>query len=240
MNQIPKTWWPLGLLVVITFLTLGCSSKGPERNVGEPKETESGEEVILPEPQYESDTPLEEALRQRRSIRDYGEEPLTLAEVGQLLWSAQGITNQRGYRTAPSAGALYPLELYVVVGEVERLSPGVYHYDPQSHALERTGDGDRRQALASEALGQASVRRGAIDIVFTAIYERTTDKYGHRGRRYAHMEAGHAAQNVYLQCVSLELGAVVVGAFRDKSVQDVLELPEERVPLYIMPVGRLP
>jgi SagB-type dehydrogenase family enzyme len=208
--------------------------------VGQPKVTESGEEVILPEPQYESDTPLEEALRQRRSIRDYAESPLTLQEVGQLLWAAQGTTDERGYRTAPSAGALYPLELYVVVGEVEILAPGVYHYDPESHALERVAEGDRRQALTKEALGQAYIRRGAMDIVLTGIYERTTDKYGHRGRQYVHMEAGHAAQNVYLQCVALELGTVVVGAFQDEGVQGVLELPEERVPLYIMPVGKLP
>jgi SagB-type dehydrogenase family enzyme len=237
---MPTTWWSLALVLVITFLTLGCSSRGPQRVAKEPTVTGGGEEIALPEPQYESDTSLEETLRQRRSIRDYGGGTLTLEEVGQLLWAAQGITNERGYRTAPSAGALYPLELYVVVGEVKGLSPGVYHYDPQDHALERMLDGDQRQALASEALGQAPVRRGAIDIVFTGIYERTTYKYGERGRQYVHMEAGHAAQNVYLQCVSLDLGTVVVGAFQDEGVQDVLELPEKRVPLYIMPVGRLP
>ena len=240
MNKIPKTYWSLGLVLVITLLTLGCLSKDPRRSAPKPDATGSGEEIALPQPQYESDISIEEALRQRRSIRDYAEEPLTLEEVGQLLWAAQGVTDERGYRTAPSAGALYPLELYLVVGDVETLSPGVYHYDPYNHTLQPVADGDRRQALTKEALGQAYIRRGAIDIVFTAIYERTTDKYGHRGRQYVHMEAGHAAQNVYLQCVSLDLGAVVIGAFQDKGVQDVLELPEERIPLYIMPVGKLP
>lgn len=240
MIQIKQFWWPLGLVLVVAVLAVACSSKSPTRNAPEPEETEGDKEIALPQPQYESETSIEEALRQRRSIRNYAEKALTLEEVGQLLWAAQGITDERGYRTAPSAGALYPLELYVVVGEVEMLDPGVYHYDPHNHALQPVADGDRRQALTKEALGQSYIRRGAIDIIFTGIYERTTNKYGHRGRQYVHMEAGHAAQNVYLQCVPLELGTVVVGAFGDEGVQDVLELPEERVPLYIMPVGRLP
>ncbi len=237
--HIEKLWWPLGLVLVVAVLAVAFLSRGSNDPSLEPKETES-QGITLPPPQSESDTSVEEALWQRRSIRDYAEGPLTLQEVGQLLWSAQGITDERGYRTAPSAGALYPLELYVVVGEVETLPPGVYHYDPPNHALQRVADGERREALAGEALGQAWIRHGAIDIVFTAIYERVTDTYGHRGRQYVHMEAGHAAQNAYLQCASLKLGTVVVGAFNEGGVQDVLELPEERVPLYIMPVGRLP
>ncbi|MFO7918106.1 MAG: SagB/ThcOx family dehydrogenase [Anaerolineae bacterium] len=240
MAEIKKFWWPLGLVLVVAVLAMAFLSRGSNDHAPEPEEAEGNKGITLPQPQRESDTSIEAALRQRRSIRDYGKGPLALEEVGQLLWAAQGITDERGYRTAPSAGALYPLELYVVVGEVETLDPGVYHYDPQNHALEPVAEDDRRQALTKEALGQAYIGRGAIDIVFTGIYERTTGKYGHRGRRYVHMEAGHAAQNVYLQCVSLELGTVVVGAFGDEGVQDVLELPEERVPLYIMPVGRLP
>ncbi|MEA3406902.1 MAG: SagB/ThcOx family dehydrogenase [Chloroflexota bacterium] len=241
MSNAPNTWWrwwPLGLIIVVVVaIVVALLSKSPK---GHPPESRGDREIVLPMPRRESDVSVEEALQQRRSIRDYAEAPLTIVEVGQLLWAAQGITDERGYHTAPSAGALYPLELYVVVGKVETLAPGVYHYDSHNHALERVADGDRRQALAREALEQDCVRQGAIDIVFTAVYERTTAKYGQRGRQYVHMEAGHAAQNVYLQCVPLKLGAVVVGAFQDKGVQDVLELPEERIPLYIMPVGKLP
>ncbi|MFP3896020.1 MAG: SagB/ThcOx family dehydrogenase [Anaerolineales bacterium] len=240
MVQVQKWWWSLGLMLVVAVLAVAFLSRGSKHRSLESAGLEGDSDIALPQPQREGDISVEEALQRRRSVRDHAEGPLSLEEVGQLLWAAQGISDERGYRTAPSAGALYPLELYVVVGEVETLAPGIYHYDPQTHALQLVAEGERREALAAKALGQTCVRHGTIDIVFTAIYERVMGKYGERGRRYVHMEAGHAAQNVYLQCASLELGAVVVGAFEDKGVQDVLELPEERVPLYIMPVGRLP
>ena len=199
------------------------------------------EEVIdvkLREPRYDSDVSLEQTLLQRRSVRDYTGEPLILHEVSQLLWAAQGITDPRGLRTAPSAGALYPLEVYVVVGDVQSLSPGVYRYDPPKHKLVKVLDGDLRAKLADAALGQGCVKEGAINIVFTAVYERTTQKYGERGIRYVHMEVGHAAQNVYLQAVAFNLGTVVIGAFHDDQVREILSLPQQEQPLYIMPVGR--
>jgi len=193
--------------------------------------------VKLPEPRYDSNTSIEEALLRRRSIREYSSEPLSLAEVSQLLWAAQGITSKWGGRTSPSAGATYPLELYVVVGEVKDLEKGVYKYDPKKHELRKVLDKDVREELGEAAFGQQWVKNAAIVIVFSAVYERTTKIYGERGIRYVHMEVGHAAQNVYLQAVSLELGTVVVGAFDDEKVKEILKIKED--PLYLMPVGKI-
>jgi len=195
--------------------------------------------VKLPAPKYSSPTSVEAALRARRSIRDYQDLPLTLAEVSQLLWAAQGITNQRGYRTVPSAGALYPLKLYLEVGKVKDLSFGIYKYELLKHELIKYLAEDKRTALANAALRQSCVENGAVNIIFSAVYERITGKYGERGVRYVYMEAGHAAQNICLQAVSLGLGTVVVGAFRDVEVQKVVNMPAEEHPLYIIPVGRM-
>ena len=195
--------------------------------------------IELPQPEYDSKTSVEQALLERRSVRVYEDEPLTLMEVSQLLWAAQGVTHtRRGFRTAPSAGALYPLEVYVVIGNVEGIKQGVYKYKPQEHELIKVWHGNVRDELTRAALGQNCVGNSAIVIVFSAIYERTTKKYGERGIRYVHMEAGHAAQNVSLQAVSLNLGTVVVAAFRDEEVKEVLGLPAEEQPLCIMPVGQ--
>jgi len=199
----------------------------------------SSESIKLPEPKYDSSVSIEQALLERRSVRAYKDAPLTLTEVAQLLWSAQGITgSKRGYRTAPSAGALFPLEVYAVIGNVEGIAEGVYKYKPDEHELTKVREGDMRDKLAAAALRQTCVREGAIAIVFSAVYERTTRKYGDRGVRYVHMEVGHAAQNVCLQAVSLNLGTVVVGAFRDDEVSKILNLPDEEQPLYILPVGK--
>jgi SagB-type dehydrogenase family enzyme len=200
---------------------------------------EHTEVVKLPEPRYDSQTSVETALQQRRSTRNYVDEPLTLPEVSQLLWAAQGITHPRGFRTAPSAGALYPLEVYLVAGQVSDLSEGIYKYQPRQHELVRVAEGDKRSELASAALGQKWVRNGAAVIVIAAVYERTMRKYGQRGERYAHIEVGHAAQNVYLQAGALQLGTVIVGAFYDDEVKNVLNMPDEEQPLCIMPVGRI-
>ena len=194
--------------------------------------------ITLPKPQYDSEVSLEQSLLERRSIRKYTGEPVTLQELSQLLWAAQGITDPRGFRTAPSAGALYPLEVYVVAGDVENLVAGIYKYDPDEHDLVPVLDGDKRSELAYAALAQSFVKEGALALVFTAVYERTKVKYGERGIRYVHMEAGHAAQNVCLQAIALGLGAVTVGAFHDEQVAELLNLPDDEQPLYIIPVGR--
>jgi len=141
----------------------------------------SVKKIKLPEPRYQSDISLEESLLQRRSVRDYPGEALSLGEVSQLLWAAQGITAQWGGRTAPSAGALYPLEVYVVVGNVQNLAAGVYRYEPEGHELLRIAEGDKRGDLASASLAQACVKEGAIDIVFAAVYQRTTRSMAREG-----------------------------------------------------------
>lgn len=198
-----------------------------------------GEYISLPPTTVATDgQPLEKLLQQRRSVRTFGKAPLSLAELGQLLWAAQGITHPQGLRTAPSAGALYPLELYVVAGEVEGLPPAVYRYLPEGHRLVKTAPNDRRQALARAALYQTWLGDAPVVVVFTAIYARTTRKYGERGERYVHMEVGHAAQNLLLQAKAQALGSVVVGAFRDGKVSKVLDLPDNTQPMILVPVGR--
>jgi SagB-type dehydrogenase family enzyme len=191
----------------------------------------------LPKPKMEGDVSIERALQERRSKRKYAPDPVRLADASQLLWAAQGITDTReGLRTAPSAGALYPLELYLVAGNIENLADGVYRYIPRQHELTKTGDGDRRRALAKVAFDQSWIQEAAGLLVFSAVPDRITRKYGKRGMRYVYMEAGHAAQNVYLQAVSLGLATVVVGAFEDDNVKRVVGLEED--PLYLMPFGR--
>jgi SagB-type dehydrogenase family enzyme len=195
--------------------------------------------IALPTPRTNSETSLEAALLGRRSVRSYRDEPLALAEIGQLLWAAQGITDPaRGYRTAPSAGALYPLEVYLVAGKVEGLPSGVYRYNPGAHSLTLVKEGDQRDALYGAALRQAPVRQAPAVLVIANVYERTTGKYGERGVRYVHLEAGHAAQNALLQAVALGLGAVVIGAFDDDGVRQAVEMLPAEQPLYVVPVGK--
>jgi SagB-type dehydrogenase family enzyme len=196
------------------------------------------EKIKLPATKYDSKTSVEKALLERRSIRDFTNEPLTLPEISQILWAAQGITASGGFRTAPSAGALYPLELYVAAGNVSNLQSGIYKYIPQSHELLRIVKGDRRTELCKAALGQSAIKDAPAIIVLSAVYERTTGKYGERGIRYVHIEIGHAAQNVYLQAVSLNLGTVVIGAFDDDRVKKVMNMEDKERPLYLMPVGK--
>ena len=224
----------LTTLAILLVTLCGC----PQPELTPTPSQEQAEVIKLPEPSYDSEVSLEQSLLNRRSIRSYTGEPLTLQEVSQLLWAAQGLTDPGGLRAAPSAGALYPLELYLVAGDGEDLTAGVYRYQPDGHQLVKTLDGDMRAELAEAALGQAWVKEGAVSIVFTAVYERTTVKYGDRGVRYVHMEAGHAAQNLCLQATALGLGAVTVGAFHDEEVTRLLNLPADEQPLYIIPVGR--
>lgn len=194
--------------------------------------------IDLPPPAVVGKHLLESLLQQRRSVREYPDLALNLAQLGQLLWAAQGITHRGGYRTAPSAGALYPLELYVVASHVTGLSKGIYHYQPNGHTLIKTADGDVHQALAAAALSQASVEQAAAVIVFSAVYARSERKYGERAERYVHIEVGHAAENLFLQAEALGLATVVVGAFRDEEVSQVLHLPPDHAPLLLMPIGQ--
>ena len=228
--------WNCLFSLAVVLVAFCCSCGKP---VAIPTPSLEQETLIrLPEPRYDSDVSIEQTLLQRRSIRTYTGEPLRLEEVSQLLWAAQGITDPRGFRTAPSAGALYPLEVYVVAGDVKNLACGIYKYEPEEHELALLISGDKRSELADAALRQPWVKEGAVVIVFTAVYGRTAIKYGERGVRYVHIEVGHAAQNLCLQATAMGLGVVTVGAFHDEKVTKLLNLPEDEEPLYIIPIGR--
>ncbi len=191
-----------------------------------------GEKIALPAPVRQGQMSVEEALRRRRSVREFSGKPLTYQQLGQLCWAAQGITQRDGRRTAPSAGALYPLELYVVT------AIGFFHYEPARHELQVLDRRDLRRDLHRAALSQDSVRDAAAVFVITGNYARTAGKYGSaRSPRYVHLEAGHAAENLLLEAVALDLGAVPVGAFDDARVQKAVSLPAGEEPLYLIPVG---
>jgi SagB-type dehydrogenase family enzyme len=198
-------------------------------------------EIPLPPPSQKGNVSLEEVIVRRRSIRDFAPEPLSQSQLSQLLWAAQGISNARGkYRTVPSAGATYPLEIFVACGGngVDGISDGIYHYDVESHSLTLHYEGDVRGELALAALDQDFICVAPVDIIICALYSRTLSGYGGRGERYVHVEVGHAGQNIYLQATALGLATVAIGAFQDEEVKQVLRLGEEYKPLYIMPVGK--
>lgn len=200
--------------------------------------SEEREVIDLPSPSQEGEISLEETLDQRRSVRSFKNEGIPKEKISQLLFAAQGITEEEEVkRSAPSAGALYPLEVYVVVREDMELESGVYRFLPEGHTLSRITRGDVNGELASAALGQEFIAQAPVNIVIMGVYERTASRYGDRAERYVHMEAGHASQNIYLQCESLNLGTVAVGAFDDEEVSKILNLEEGEEPLYIMPVG---
>jgi SagB-type dehydrogenase family enzyme len=227
-----------GYLVLLITLIAGC------RGATDPAEGEqtyslpspSPATVVagatpLPPPRTTGEVSLEETLARRRSVREYTGQALTWEEIGQLLWAAQGITRNWGARTAPSAGALYPLELYVVTRD------GLYHYVPDGHQVTYTPALGLHQALWEAGLKQDWIREAPVVFVIAAVYERTEERYGARAERYVYMEVGHAAENLLLQAVALDLGAVVIGAFHDEQVRDALDLPDDHAPLYLIPVG---
>lgn len=190
-----------------------------------------GEVIELPPP-LKTGAGLEECIERRRSIRSFSDKPLTREELSTLLWACQGITDERrGFRAAPSAGATYPLEVYLVMEE------GVFNYRPEHHQLIEVKEGDLRRGLARAALGQGFIAQAPVNFVLAAVPERTTHRYGERGLRYIWIEMGHAAQNIHLQAVALKLGSVPVGAFRDEEVKRLLEMSEELIVGYIIPVG---
>ncbi len=223
----------VGLLAFATAVgVVSCQSaqQGGEVRTS-PVQEKAKARITLPPPDRTGRMTLEEALARRRSAREFAAQALSKQELSQLLWAAQGITSPDGRRTAPSAGALFPLELYVATAS------GFYHYDPHEHSLDLHSEGDLRPALyrASE---QDSVREAPSVFVIAAVYERTESKYGReRGPRYVHLEAGHAAQNMLLEAVTLSLGGVPVGAFHDEQVEKALSLPRNHEPLYLIPIG---
>lgn len=195
------------------------------------------EAIYLPQPRFDSNFSVEHALEQRRSVRNFSEAAISPGKIAQILWAAQGITAPGGLRTAPSAGALYPLEIILVAGNITGLAPGVYRYTQSVHALDPIAAGDRRADLARAALEQHWLQTAAAVLVFSALDERTTRKYGSRGIHYIYIEVGHVAQNVFLQAQALGLGAAAVGAFDDSRIAALVQLPEGERPLYLMPLG---
>nr|QNO46635.1 hypothetical protein OEAKOMNL_00037 [Methanosarcinales archaeon ANME-2c ERB4] len=224
----------IALILIPVLLAGACID---DRETGQNTRQEG--EIMLPEPRTTGEISIEEAMHNRRSVRRYTKDAITLNDLSQLLWAAQGITSEEGFRTAPSAGALYPLEVYVVAGNVDGLAGGVYRYRTEGHTLQRIRDGDLRKNLSECALKQTQIMDAAAGIVFAAVFNRTTAKYGERGAQYAYIEAGHAAQNVYLQAEASGLGVCAVGAFYEQEVSELLALSRDETPIYILTVGKV-
>ena len=194
----------------------------------------------LPSPKWQSEISVEQAIKQRRTHRSFTAQSLDLSQLSQLLWSASGITEVNGYkRAAPSAGALYPMDLYVVVGQncVPPIGAGIYRYEPGEHQLSEVVKGDMRSSVARASLSQMWMADAPLTMVITAEYRRATVKYGKRGIKYALIEAGHIGQNIFLQAQSLGLDAGIVGAFHDAELIDAIGIPSAHEPILLMPVG---
>lgn len=241
----------ISTLALILVINGFAQQAVPEKS----KQSSEAEIIQLPAPKYDSRTSVEKAINSRRSIRDYAEASLSTSEISQILWAAQGFTQERkepprmwnpkyewqgGLRTAPSAGALYPMEIYLFAGNVEGLAKGVYKFIPKSHSLKKVMSVDKRADLSNAALKQVSIEKAAAVLVMAGVYERTAHKYGERAERYVHIEAGSIAENVYLQGITLGIGTVIIGAFNDEGVKSVLQLPDDEHPLVIMPLGKIP
>ena len=222
-----------GLIIAVNFY---CRDNREQTTM-----QKTNEDIIqLPNPKLQSETSVEEALNKRRSIRNYTKQPLSLEEVSQILWAAQGITEKNyGLRTSPSAGALYPLEVYLVTANVKDISEGIYKYNPLNHSIKKIDDGDKRVEISNASLKQDAIEECSALVIITAIYERTSVKYGDRAERYVHMEVGHAGQNIYLQAVSLGIGTVMMGAFHDDALKKTLNLPANEFPLAIYTLGKV-
>jgi SagB-type dehydrogenase family enzyme len=194
----------------------------------------TGDAVPLPPPDELGGPPIALTLGRRRSIREFSSGQLSAHEMSQLLWAAQGVTDAaRGLRTAPSAGALYPLEVDVVTEQ------GLFRYRPRNHALLLRDTRDLRPSLSRAALSQPCIAHAACVFAMLMVTARTTAKYGARGLRYAVLEAGHAAQNILLQACALGLGAVPVGAFADAAVAHALDCGASEEPVYLIAVGAI-
>lgn len=238
---------------IITFFILGAISLAFSQQKEGSNSNQNKNTIQLPEPDFSGKITVEKALRERRSVRDYSTESLSLAELSQLLWAAQGITKaieeppsiwrgekwMGGLRTAPSAGGLYPIELYIIIRNVTNVPQGLYKYNSLNHTIEKILDGDQRKSISEAALKQGSIQKGAAVFAICAVVKRTEVKYGERADRYVKIEVGAVGQNIYLQSVALNLGTVFIGAFNDDQVKAALHLPQDEIPLGIMPVGRI-
>ena len=220
------------ITILVLFASLGMHFQPcMELRSAQAQEADPKAAIDLPPPVFDGPISLEKAMKERRSVRVYKDEPLSLADISQILWAAQGITEtKRGLRTAPSARALYPLNLYLLVGKVDGLPVGLYRYLPQGHKIFKVHGGDKKAELHA-AVGQATIRDAAAVIVVTGMSRASN-------ARWIYLEGGHAAQNILLQAHSRKIGAVVMGGFRDEDVRKVLNVPESEQPVYIIPMGR--
>lgn len=220
-------------LLMATIILVGACSRvaNTDSSSGSRQESEVIEVIDLPAPDRDGVMTLERTLAERRSIREYTADPLSWEELGQLLWAAQGLNREGEGRTNPSAGALYPIEVYAVTAQ------GLYHYQPRGHRVEALSRSDLRPGLAEAALGQEAVGDAPAVFVVCGVFSRTEVRYGGRAERYVNLEAGHVGQSLLLQAVGLGLGAVPIGAFEDSEVQDRIGLPDDHEPLYLIPVG---
>ena len=194
--------------------------------------------IMLPEPQRISNFSLEEALQKRRSRRNYSGEPISLEQLSQLLWSAYGITKEPFYKTVPSAGACYPMTIYVSVVKVKGLKSGFYQYIPKEHQLELISTDNFTDQIYTCGYNQGCLRNQAITILMSADFDKITTRYGKRAYRYTYMEAGHISQNIYLQTESLDLATVAVGAYDEETLNKILPIPNKEDIIYLMPVGK--
>ncbi|MCX7957694.1 MAG: SagB/ThcOx family dehydrogenase [Deltaproteobacteria bacterium] len=208
--------------------------------VSQEKEKREMEEKNIKLPQYKTTGKIsvEETLKKRRSVRKFTDASISIEEISQLLWAAYGFTASDGRKTTPSAGATYPLEIYIAVRKADKLKPGLYRYLPESHSLKFIKEGDILSQVSETTYQPEMCKSAPVHIIITAVIERTTSVYGQRGIRYIHMEAGHSAQNISLQGVALNIGSVLVGAFEDEKLSRVLEAGKDEIPLYIIPVGK--
>jgi SagB-type dehydrogenase family enzyme len=196
------------------------------------------EVVPLPEPDLAGSVSLEETLLRRRSVRSFAPDPLPLATIGQLAWSAQGVTDpSTGYRTAPSAGGTLPIEVDLIVRGMPGLTAGVYRYLPTAHALRRRLDGDPREEVVAATMGQAFLLEPPVVMALSSVAERTAPRFGAFTERLIDMEVGHVGQNVSLQAVALGLATVVVAAIREPEMAAALHLAPGERPIYLLPLG---
>lgn len=226
--------WRGSVGLVVLLVGMAGTSWAGEWGTGLPGEV--GEPVVLPAPEMVGGEWLRATLLGRRSVREFSERGLTLGQVSQLLWAAQGVTNDKGYRTAPSAGAKFPLELYLVVERVEGLEAGLYHYRAGEHSLGRVRGDARAVGLREACLGQPSVGEAPVSVIVVAVVERVAAKYGEeRSELYVVTEAGAAMQNLMLEAVSLGLGTVAIGGFEAPEVQAFVGT--DAMPVVVVPVG---
>ncbi len=223
----------LSAVLFIGATMISCSGLYEKDQYANAGEDGPGHEVILLEDISVKDgMRLYEAIGQRRSVRDFDPKELSMDEISLLLWAMQGITDKAtGYRAAPSAGATYPLEIFVVKRD------GAYQYVPEDHALVKISSEDLRKDIMRASLSQSFLAEAPALVIISAVYARTTSRYGERGKTYVHMEAGHVCQNLLLQATTLGLGAVPVGAFHEEAIAQILKTPKDYVPLYVIPVG---